>query len=1023
MASALKRKRAPVEVLDTPKRAKSVEKQSGNLFQSSPGWDAFRPPTTNGEPKHTLSNGQLASPEAEAINLEEYVGDRLQKSVAVKEQSRAENPAKKKKKEKKERRTKSWTSKPDREAWKISSPIGGRMINADPVFTTDEKHFIVATRSTVLVYSTSNSLLTRSIKVNLENSARIVAYSLSSTNSDLLWIACSNGIVFSVNWTSGAGADQHWVTSSTGCNYMTVASMESAARRRDVVFTTEIRKSGGFRITANELPLPPTQPSTRTIYTSPYRIEYLQAAQEGSVIVAVSGNKILLGRLKSTDYDSIDKMRYEFRIFESIDAIKSLNMRVYNRSGTELEGLKKSSALKKMPIVDLVVGDVRGVVFLHNDLLAKLFIQSQDGSLPSGISLTPRKLHWHRQAVHTVKWSLDGNYIISGGSETVLVLWQLDTGKQQFLPHMSATIQNIVVSPTGTSYGIQLADNSAMILSTAELEPTTNISGIQTCVIEADDTVESRVPRVEDEAWGEPLFQRTPTALSSANPARLLLAVGLTQDIRAKNPPVLSNPFLQTLDLASGHSISRQALTRTNITNVNVAPNAHRLSEPRITHMKVSHDGQWLATVDEWTPPRRDLEFLKHQQNDLLLEQQRRLEVHLKFWQLSSDGESWELVSRVDNPHLIDKASSQAGRILDLAVDPSTLRFSTIGQDNVVRTWIPKIRKRDGVLVRGKDNTPLKNWTCEQSIILEKANLESDTKLPTTGCTAFSEDGSILAAAFGSDQCLLHLLDSDSGIVRLSQAGIFEDGIFGMEFLGQDLVILADKLSVYDVVAEEIRMSVKLSDALHSFSTNQKREMLILAVDLKSRTFAVALPRIRGEEPNKKEQSLRQAVSELVVFHQDSREPRIIKSFSTLITAVLPTAGTEGFLVLDAAAQIHTVLKKGTQAVTTLAQSTSALQLDTVPEEAAGDLLRLVEEVEEAEEVEETQETEDYAPPTPSATQGSNNEDENEVPVVTHQQLAEVFDIGPSFALPPMEEMFYQVAGLFSSKPLPQSVS
>lgn len=139
MASALKRKRAPVEVLDTPKRAKSVEKQSGNLFQSSPGWDAFRPPTTNGEPKHTLSNGQLASPEAEAINLEEYVGDRLQKSVAVKEQSRAENPAKKKKKEKKERRTKSWTSKPDREAWKISSPIGGRMINADPVFTTDEK--------------------------------------------------------------------------------------------------------------------------------------------------------------------------------------------------------------------------------------------------------------------------------------------------------------------------------------------------------------------------------------------------------------------------------------------------------------------------------------------------------------------------------------------------------------------------------------------------------------------------------------------------------------------------------------------------------------------------------------------------------------------------------------------------------------------------------------------------------------------------------------------------------------------
>lgn len=141
MASALKRKRAPVEVLDTPKRAKSAEKQSGNLFQSSSGWDAFRPPpTTNAEGNHARSNGQLASPEAEAIDYEEYVGDRSQKTVAVKGQNQTENPVKKKKKEKKERRTKSWTSKPDRETWKISSPIGGRMINADPVFTTDEKY-------------------------------------------------------------------------------------------------------------------------------------------------------------------------------------------------------------------------------------------------------------------------------------------------------------------------------------------------------------------------------------------------------------------------------------------------------------------------------------------------------------------------------------------------------------------------------------------------------------------------------------------------------------------------------------------------------------------------------------------------------------------------------------------------------------------------------------------------------------------------------------------------------------------
>jgi NET1-associated nuclear protein 1 (U3 small nucleolar RNA-associated protein 17) len=189
---------------------------------------------------------------------------------------------------------------------------------------------------------------------------------------------------------------------------MTVASMESAGRRRDVVFTTEIRKDGGFRVTANELAMPESGivNAARTIYTSNERINLLKTGKEGSIIVGSSGKRILVGRLRSTEYSTIDKIRYEFRIFESTDPIKSLDIRVSDRAKTEVEGLKKT--LKKMPVVDVVVGDVRGVVFMHNDLLLKLFAE---GNIPSGLSLIPRKMHWHRQVVHTVKWSLDGTLI------------------------------------------------------------------------------------------------------------------------------------------------------------------------------------------------------------------------------------------------------------------------------------------------------------------------------------------------------------------------------------------------------------------------------------------------------------------------------------------------------------------------------------------------------------------------------------------------------------------------------------
>jgi NET1-associated nuclear protein 1 (U3 small nucleolar RNA-associated protein 17) len=50
-------------------------------------------------------------------------------------------------------------------------------------------------------------------------------------------------------------------------------------------------------------------------------------------------------------------------------------------------------------------------------------------------------------------------------------------------------------------------------------------------------------------------------------------------------------------------------------------------------------------------------------------------------------------------------------------------------------------------------------------------------------------------------------------------------------------------------------------------------------------------------------------------------------------------------------------------------------------------------------------------------------EDDDGPAVVSQHQLTSIFDIGPSFTLPPIEELFYQVAGLFSSKPAIAHVS
>ncbi|KAH8648010.1 WD repeat-containing protein-like protein [Tricladium varicosporioides] len=1009
MASALKRKRGAVEVSETPKRAKSIKTSTNDPLQKlssiNAGWEAaFNPPTktkelakTNGTNAHK-SESKIRSPSSEALDFE----DMSEQDQWTQQQAYI----------------RSNLQTPKSKIWALSESIGGRMINVDPVFSMDEKYFIVASRTALHVYATTNSLLVRSIKPKINGDkldTRIITYCLSPTQSNIIWVACSDGAIYSIDWTSGAGADQWWGISSTGCVHMTVASMESVGRRRDVVFTTEMRKDGRWRVTANELAQPDStiQTVARTIYTSQNQISFLKTAKEGTVIVGSAGNKIVLGRLKSTEYDTVDRIKYEFRVFESTDSISSVDIKVSERPG--INDVKKS--MKRTPVVDLVVGDVRGAIFVHNDLLANL-IRSQDGSLPPGISLAPRKLHWHRQAVHTVKWSLDGNYIISGGTETVLVLWQLDTGKQQFLPHMSATIQNVVVSPSGSSYGVQLADNSAMILSTAELTPMTNIAGIQANVLSSGETIESTVLRLRDESWKPPLIQRIPAAINPASPSQLLLAVGQTQEINPYDPLVLSSPFLQTYDLGSGHNISRQALTRSNVTNVNATPSTHRLSEPRVTQMVLSHDGNWLATVDEWVPPERDIVFLSHQKKDLEAHRQSRREVFLKFWQWSHENNTWELVSRINKPHTQEQNSSYAGRILDLAADPESPRFSTIGEDGVVSIWSTKARKRDGVVVRGKDGKAFRNWYCQHAISLGKSELlvesENVSATAVTGCVAFSEDGSVLAAACSIHGGLLQLLDPDSGFVRQSHAGLFEGHIAKMAFIGQDLIMLSDQLLVFDLVSNETRLKTSLSSNIQRLSDVQKREMMHLSVDHQSRTFALALPVRNSEETYEKPLICRE--SELFIFHQDEAEPQL-HEISSAITALLPAADSEGFVVLDTAAEVRVVHKKGSQIITTLAQSTEALHLEHEATESVGELLRLVED-------ENNEEMDDHEPPTPDLTvDGDDEDDENDTPVVSQQALTEIFDIGPSFALPPLEEMFYQVAGLFSSKPLAQKMS
>lgn len=123
-------------------------------------------------------------------------------------------------------------------------------------------------------------------------------------------------------------------------------------------------------------------------------------------------------------------------------------------------------------------GDAKGVIRLWYCL----DMHVQDKKV-SGIEKKAQTtmLHWHSHAVSSLTFTPNGAYLLSGGEESVLVIWQLHTGKKEFVPRLGAPVTSIAVSPQTVSeeYLVALADATVLFVSAANLKVTRSYSRIR----------------------------------------------------------------------------------------------------------------------------------------------------------------------------------------------------------------------------------------------------------------------------------------------------------------------------------------------------------------------------------------------------------------------------------------------------------------------------------------------------------------------------------------------------------------
>ncbi|KAG0334775.1 hypothetical protein BG004_000275 [Podila humilis] len=209
-------------------------------------------------------------------------------------------------------------------------------------------------------------------------------------------------------------------------------------------------------------------------------------------------------------------------------------------------------------------------------------------------------LHWHAHKVAALNFTNDGTYLLSGGEEAVMVLWQLSTGHKQFLPRLGSEIRHITVSPDQSLYALGLCDNSVSVIRSVDLKIKTVIQGLKFSHVN-----------------------------HNVNP----LHTGLV--IEPRNGHVVLNGLPGTLQFYD-------AIHEQHIMELEVAPrnkvsrtNDKEIVSSQVMHVAFSSDkaARWMVTVDG----RDDKETTP--------------ELYIKFWEYDDDARTYILNTRVDSPH------------------------------------------------------------------------------------------------------------------------------------------------------------------------------------------------------------------------------------------------------------------------------------------------------------------------------------------------------------------------------------
>ncbi|KAM3396488.1 WD repeat-containing protein 75 [Capsicum galapagoense] len=361
---------------------------------------------------------------------------------------------------------------------------GGRsLISSSPAFSNDAKKLLVCTGNTISIFSTSTGLQIVELEGHKGLVTSVVVVPSTSPAGKILcycWTASEDGTIkywdFSVPELIRS-IDVQFPIHSMVIPGLSLQPTESSEKPSDLFAYVSIRV------------LKEQQGESNASWCQIRKCNLTKSTLVGGVTLAESQKNTLSITLSSTGrYMGICDKR-KLRIWEI--AAKDSDQAVLKK--IRLHHTKALSTLAFHPTDRIVAaGDVTGRILIWRGVGDHSFSSGnkQRGGLMKDIEEKPgvrgeddadscTTRHWHSAEVKVLFFSSDGAYLYSGGKEGVLVVWQLDTGKQKFLPRIGSLLLYFTISSDPSLSSISCADNRIYLLKMPSMEVLRSIQGIK----------------------------------------------------------------------------------------------------------------------------------------------------------------------------------------------------------------------------------------------------------------------------------------------------------------------------------------------------------------------------------------------------------------------------------------------------------------------------------------------------------------------------------------------------------------